>query len=156
MDRTTTHRGDGMAWLTVWRFETPDGAREAARVLPDRPGVRRGVVTWTDADKHPTLTLHEGRTSMREVGRDYLQGIVGMGFGSSRGTAYLAGGGLELELGMDWRVADEIEDALVRGTSAVVLASEDGADVEAVRSALVGGAVVVDRELTQDESVLRT
>jgi len=145
-----------MGWMTVWRFDTPDGAREAARVLPDRPGVRRGVVTWAAGAKHPTLALHEGRTSMREVGKDYLQGIVGMGFGSSRGTAYLAGEGLELEVGMDGRVADEIEDVLERGTSAVVLASEDGADVEAVRSALAGGAVVVDRELTQDESVLRT
>jgi len=145
-----------MGRMTVWRFDTSDGAREAARVLPDRPGVRRGVVTWASGDKHPTLALHEGRTSMREVGQDYLQGMIGMGFGSSRGTAYLAGDGLALELAMDARVADEIEDVLARGTSAVVLASEDGADVEAVTSALVGGAVVVDRELTQDESVLRT
>ncbi|MFC8730885.1 hypothetical protein ACFT5B_00305 [Luteimicrobium sp. NPDC057192] len=145
-----------MAWMTVWRFDTPDGAREAARALPDRPGVRRGVVTWLAGDKRPTLALHEGRTSMREVGKDYLQGIIGMGFGSSRGTAYAAGDGLDLEVGMDGRVADEIEDVLARGTSAVVLASEDGADVDAVRSALVGGTVVVDRELTQDESVLRT
>jgi hypothetical protein len=142
--------------MTVRRYDTPDGAREAARVLPDRPGVRRGVVTWSAGDRHPTLALHEGRTSVREVGKDYLQGIVGMGFGSSRGTAYAGGDGLDLEAAMDGRVADEIEDVLEPGTSAVVLASEDGADVEAVRSALVGGAVVVDREVTQDEIVLRT
>jgi len=145
-----------MGWLTVWRYDTSDGAREAARALPDRPGVRRGVVTWAAGDKRPTLALHEGRTSLREVGEDYLQGIVGMGFGSSRGTAYAGGAALELELAMDGQVADEIEDVLARGTSAVVLASEDGADVDAVRAALAGGTVVVDRELTQDESVLRT
>ncbi len=145
-----------MGWLTVWRYDTPDGAREAARILPYQPGVRRGVVTRAVGDKRPTLALHESRTSMGEVGRDYLQGVIGMGFGSSRGAAYLAGDGLELELAMDGHVAAEIEDVLAGGTSAVVLAAEDGADVEAVTSALAGGAVVIDRETTQDESVLRT
>ncbi|PJI90953.1 hypothetical protein [Luteimicrobium subarcticum] len=80
-----------------------------------------------------------------------------MGMGTSRGTAYAGVGDVLLEHVMDTHLADELEDALRPGTSAIVVVAEDRAEASPVVAAVAGAdAVLWDRELGQDEQVLRS
>lgn len=119
-----------MATLTVWRFDSPDGAVRAAQVLEDlgRDDAAElhdaAVVTWE---------LRHRKPHTRQLASPALTGSLGAGFwglffglvfflpllGAAVGTAGGALAGVLSDVGIDDHFINRIRDQVTPGTSAL-------------------------------------
>lgn len=138
-----------MATLTVWRFDSTDGAGEASDILAD---LERGhVVVIQDA---ATVEWEVGKRKprTRQLTNTAVAGALGGGFwgllfgliffvpllGAAIGAATGAITGSLTDVGIDDRFINQVRDQVTPGTSALFLLTSD-ADVERIAEAFVGG-----------------
>jgi uncharacterized membrane protein len=132
-----------MATLTIWRFDTPDGARHAAKRVESLARNQlitvhdAAVVWWPPDTRRPKL-----RQLSNLAGRGALSGAFwGMLFGliflvpvlgAAVGAAAGAAGGALTDVGIDDDLIRDIRTRLTPGTSALFLLTSD-AVVDKVR-----------------------
>lgn len=137
-----------MATLTIWRFDTPDGARHAAKRVESLARnqlitVHDAAIVWWQPDaKRPKL-----RQLNNLAGRGALSGAFwGMLFGfiflmpflgAAVGAAAGAAGGALTDVGIDDDLIRNIRARLTPGTSALFLLTSD-AVVDKVRDVFAG------------------
>ena len=157
-----------MATLTVWRFDTTDGAEKAADILSDAE--RRGVVLLPDA---ATVEWEVGKRKpkTRQLTNTTVAGALGGGFwgllfgmiffvpllGAAIGAATGAITGSLTDVGIDDRFINKIRDQVTPGTSALFVLTSD-ADVDRIAQGFVGGpqGELIHTDLTpEQEAALR-
>ena len=137
-----------MATLSVWRYDDPAGAEQAAGVLQDL--VAREQMTIHDA---ATVTWEQGRNTPRTRPLGDLTGAGALGgpfwglllgtiffvplLGAALGAATGAVGGSLADVGIDDTFVNRIRDTVTPGTSALFLLSSD-AVVDKVQDAFRG------------------
>jgi uncharacterized membrane protein len=142
----------GMATLTVWRFDTPDGADDAVATVElltrqDLITVHDGAtVAWRpDARKPRTRQLHT------LTGADALGGMFwGMLFGLVFFVPLLDAAAAET--GIDSRFIERVRASVTPGTSALFLLTSN-AVTDRVRDIVIGD---VTGDVTGDRELLRT
>jgi len=136
------------ATLTVWKFNTPQGAEQAAETLQDL--ARQNVVTIHDA---ATVTWEEGRKKprTRQLSSTTAAGALGGSFwgllfgliffvpllGAAIGAASGALAGSLADVGIDDAFINKLRDQVTPGTSALFVMTSD-AVVDKVRDAFTG------------------
>lgn len=137
-----------MTTLTIWRFDSPDGARRAAAqveslVRSQLIVVHDAAVAWWPAeDRKPRLRqLHNlaGRGALSGAFWGMLFGLIFFVplLGAAAGAAAGAAGGALSDAGIDDDLIRQIRDDLVPGTSALFLLTS-GAVLEKVKDAFAG------------------
>jgi uncharacterized membrane protein len=133
------------ATMTVWKFDTPDGAEDAAGTLRELARQNlivvhdAAVVEWEEGRKKPkTRQMHNlaGAGALGGAfwgllfGLIFLVPLLGLAVGAATGalTASLA------DVGIDDKFIAEVRDRVTPGTSALFLLSSD-AVVDKVRDA---------------------
>ena len=137
-----------MATLTVWKFDTPEGASQAAEKLQDL--AKQGLVTVEDAatvswqqgsDKPKTRQLHNltARGALGGMFWGMLFGLIFLIplFGMAVGAAAGAIAGSLTDVGIDDDFIKRTRDEITPGTSALFLMSS-GAVKDKVRDAFRG------------------
>jgi uncharacterized membrane protein len=132
-----------MATLTIWRFDSPDGAHHAARRVQSLArsqliSIHDAAVVWWPPDrKRPKLRqLNDlkGRGALSGAfwgmlfGLIFLMPLVGAAVGAAAGAA----GGALSDVGIDDDLIRQIRERLNPGTSALFLLTS-GAVVDKVR-----------------------
>lgn len=157
-----------MATLTVWRFDTTDGAAEAADILAD---LERGRVVVIQDAATVEWEVGKRKPKTRQLNNTTVAGALGGGFwgllfgliffvpllGAAIGAATGAITGSLTDVGIDDRFINRVRDQVTPGTSALfVLTSE--ADVERIADAFTGGPrdELIHTDLTpEQEAALR-
>jgi uncharacterized membrane protein len=152
-----------MASLTVWKFDTADGAEQAAARLSDLQKqqlmtvVDAAVVTWREGKKKPKTRQLSPTTSVGALsgafwgmlfGLIFLVPILGMAIGAAAGAL----GGKLTDVGIDDRFIKEVREQVTEGTSALFLMA-DNVNVERVREALGPGGMghLIESNLTAEQ-----
>ncbi|OII68904.1 MULTISPECIES: DUF1269 domain-containing protein [unclassified Streptomyces] len=156
-----------MATLTVWKFDTPEGAETAERVLLDLQKqelirvLDAAVATWPqDAKKPKTKQLHDlvGAGALSGMFWGMLFGLIFLMplFGAAIGAAAGALGGKMADVGIDDDFIESVKSQVTPGTSALFLLSQD-AVVDRVKEAFPGGhAQLIQSNLdSEQEAKLR-
>lgn len=137
-----------MATLTVWKFDTAEGAAEAESTLLQLQKqelikvLDAAVATWPqDAKKPRTKQLHD-LTGAGALSGTFWGMLFGLIFfmpllGAAVGAAAGALGGKMADVGIDDEFIDSVKSKVTPGTSALFLLSQD-AVVERVRDAFPG------------------
>lgn len=137
-----------MATLSVWRFDTPDGAEHTATILRDLQQQEliqiddAALVSWPrDARKPRTRQLH-GSAGHGALAGSFWGLLFGLLFfvpllGVAVGAASGALAGSMTDVGIDDEFIRKVRDQLVPGTSALFVLSH-GAVPDKVREALAG------------------
>ena len=127
-----------MASLTVWRFDTPDGAERAEAILlrvaqeGDIDIHDAATVSWASGRKKPT-TRHLTDLTEEKVGWGAFWGFLfGLLFfvpllGTAVGAGIGAVGGYLADTGIDRDFIHSVQDKVVPGTSALFLLSDHAA-----------------------------
>jgi uncharacterized membrane protein len=137
-----------MATLTIWRFNTPDGADTAARTLA---GLAKSeliavhdaaVVSWPEGRGKPKLRqLHNlaGTGALTGAFWGMLFGLIFLVplLGAAVGAAAGAVSGSLVDVGIDDKLIQRIRGEIAPGTSALFVLSSD-AVVDRVRDAFAG------------------
>jgi uncharacterized membrane protein len=152
-----------MATFTVWKFDEPDGARDAERLLLEAESeglvtvVDRALVAWPVGAKSPTTRHSEDDELRREAGWGALWGLLfgALFFMPLLGAAAGAGiGALHKALervGISSEQIDTLRWQIIEGTSALFLVTE-GADLARLGERLRGTSwVLIDSNLTDVE-----
>lgn len=157
-----------MATLTVWKFETANGADAAMATLErlqkeELIDVLDGaVVSWpTDRKKPRTEQLHS-MTGSGALGGAFWGFLLGLIFfvpflGAAIGAGMGALTGSMVDVGIDDEFIRDVRDKITPGTSALFLLSEN-AVVDKVRDAFEGThAALLHTNLTSEqENMLRS
>lgn len=137
-----------MATLTIWRFDSADGAHHAAKTLESLAKSElitvhdAAIVWWDDDGRKPKLRqLHNlagggalsGAFWGMLFGLIFLVPLLGAAIGATAG----AFGGAMRDVGIDDTLIKQIRDELIPGTSALFVLSED-AVIDKVRDAFAG------------------
>ena len=152
-----------MATFTVWKFDQPEGADDAERLLLDAESdglvtvVDRAVVSWPVGAKRPSTRYSEDDELRREAGWGALLGLLfgALFFMPMLGAAAGAGiGALHKALehvGISSEQMDTLRWQITEGTSALFLVTE-GADLVRLGERLRGTSwVLMDSDLTDVE-----
>ncbi|MFG2331641.1 DUF1269 domain-containing protein [Streptomyces sp. NPDC048604] len=134
-----------MATLTVWKFDTPDGAESAESTLLQLQKqeliqvLDAAVATWPqDAKKPKTKQLHNlaGVGALSGMFWGMLFGLIFLMplFGAAIGAAAGALGGKMADVGIDDDFIESVKSQVTPGTSALFLMSQD-AVVDRVKEA---------------------
>jgi uncharacterized membrane protein len=125
-----------MTTLTVWRFDDPDKAGEAVRVLEDLQDqklihvVDATWVNWPPGSRGPkTHPLHQV-TAIGAVGGGFFGFLLGVILfapllGLALGTAAGAGAGRLADIGINDAFVDEVRKKVTPGTSALFALTEN-------------------------------
>ncbi|MFR9798154.1 DUF1269 domain-containing protein [Streptomyces sp. MS06] len=156
-----------MATLTVWKFDSPEGAKAAEETLLQLQKqeliqvLDAAVATWPQgASKPKTKQLHNltGAGALSGTFWGMLFGLIFLMplFGAAVGAAAGALGGKMADVGIDDDFIDSVKSEVTPGTSALFLLSRD-AVVERVKEAFPGGhAQLIQSNLDgEQESKLR-
>ncbi|MEV6121375.1 DUF1269 domain-containing protein [Streptomyces sp. NPDC052077] len=138
-----------MATLTVWKFDTPEGAattEETLLRLQKQELIRildAAVASWpAGASKPKTKQLHNltGAGALSGTFWGMLFGLIFLMplFGAAVGAAAGALGGKMADVGIDDDFIESVKSEVTPGTSALFLLSQD-AVVDRVREAFPGG-----------------
>ena len=138
------------ATLTVWKFETPQGAREALMTLEEL--ARQGVITirdaatvsWEPDDKKPKTHQATSTTGAGAMGGAFWGMLFGLIFfipllGAALGAATGALAGSLTDVGIDDAFINKVRDRVTPGTSALFLMSSD-AVIDKVKDAFAAHA----------------
>ncbi|MFF3934915.1 DUF1269 domain-containing protein [Streptomyces phaeofaciens] len=156
-----------MATLTVWKFDSSDGAAEAEQALLQLQKqelikvLDAAVAAWPqDAKKPKTKQLHN-LTGAGALSGTFWGMLFGLIFfmpllGAAVGAAAGALGGKMADVGIDDDFIDSVKSQVTPGTSALFLLSQD-AVVERVKAAFPGGhAQLIQSNLdSEQEAKLR-
>jgi len=124
------------ATLTVWRFDTPDGAHDALRVLED---LARGnaislsdaaTVSWPAGDAKPRTHQVQPPSGPQAIGPAFWGLLFGLIFfvpllGAEVGAASGSINGPFADVGIDESFINRVRDQVTPGTSALFLISPD-------------------------------
>jgi uncharacterized membrane protein len=156
------------ATLTVWRFDTPDGADDATHTLQElaREGlvtvVDAATVTWPTDRKKPRTRQYAMTKSKGALGGAFWGLLFGMIFfvpllGAAVGAASGALAGSLTDVGIDDGFINKVRDQVTPGTSALFVMTQD-AVIDKVRDAFArhGQTELIFTNLsTEQESALR-
>lgn len=158
-----------MPALTVWRFDTTDGAERAAAILLDLgdPGdpvlLDAATVVWEPGKSKPrTRELVPDATGHGALGGGFWGLLFGLVFfvpllGAAIGAASGAVAGSLTDVGIDDGFINRLRDQVTPGTSALFLLTSD-AVLERVHDAFADGprGDLIQTDLTpEQESALR-
>lgn len=122
--------------LTVWKFDTPDGARNAVKAVEDLQRenllvvLDYATVSWERGKKRPTTKQGTPATSTAAVGGAFWGMLFGLIFfvpllGAAIGAAAGALGGALTDVGIDDNFIKQTREEVTEGTSALFLLSQD-------------------------------
>src|SRR5262245_3196329 len=156
------------ATLTVWRFDTPDGADQASQTLQQL--AREQVVTlhdaatvsWTPGDKKPKTHQLASTTGSGALGGAFWGMLFGLIFfvpllGAALGAATGAITGSLADVGIDDGFINKVRDQITPGTSALFVMTSD-AVVDKVKDAFAGhhpNDLIFTNLSNEQESALR-
>jgi uncharacterized membrane protein len=134
-----------MATLTVWRFDSPGGAEDAAKILEDlekQELIRvedAAVVSWAADQKSPKTRQLNSLKGAGALGGAFWGMLFGLLFfvpllGAAIGAATGALAGGLADVGIDDDFISSVRSRIERGTSALFVMSSD-AVVDKVRDA---------------------
>jgi len=151
-----------MATLTVWKFETPDGAEDAVATLESLQKQElitvhdAAVVSWPRDKKKPRTRQLQDLTGVGALGGAFWGLLFGLLFfipllGMAVGAAAGAVAGSLRHVGIDDDFVDSVRSQVQPGTSALFLLSSD-AVLDRVREAFRGEhAELVSTNLSVEE-----
>ena len=124
------------ATLTVWKFDTAEGADEAARTLEQLARenvvtlVDAATVTWPEGKKKPKTHQLSSMTSAGALGGAFWGMLFGLIFfvpllGAAVGAAAGALTGSMADVGIDDGFINKVRDQITPGTSALFLMTTD-------------------------------
>lgn len=157
-----------MATMTVWRFDTTDGAGTASDILTDleRNGVLviqdAATVEWEVGKRKPKTRQLTSTSAVGALGGGFWGLLFGLIFfmpllGAAIGAASGAIAGSLTDVGIDDRFINQVRDQVTPGTSALFLLSSD-AVVDRIAEAFVDGpkGELINTDLTpEQEAALR-
>ena len=154
-----------MAALTVWRFDTADGATQALMTLAASDDVcinDRAAVSWQDGAAKPSTELAPHVPGRAALGSGFWHLLFGLIFfvpllGAAIGASTGALAGSLAGVGIDDGFINKVRDGVVPGTSALFVLTAGGA-VDQVHEALSNGehAELIFTKLTSaQESAVR-
>jgi uncharacterized membrane protein len=137
-----------MATLTVWKFDSPEGADEAAATLRELAREKLVVlhdaatVTWETGTKKPRTRQLASTTRSGALGGTFWGLLFGMIFfvpllGAAVGAATGALAGSMSDAGIDDSFINKVRDQVTPGTSALFVLTSD-AVVDRVQAAFTG------------------
>lgn len=150
-----------MVSLTVWRYDAPMGADAGALRLKNLEqqgalNVHDAVtVTWLAQEKQPRIDHLKGTTGSATGKGSVLGGLLGLvvlapAAGAAAGAAIGAAAHRLKGTGIDKTLLEQVREALVPGTSALIVLSSD-ADLDAVRPFLDRrDSTLIHAELSED------
>lgn len=157
-----------MATLTVWKFDSPDGADQAVTTLKDLSKQElitlhdAAVVTWPEGAKKPKTRQLQNLAGVGALGGAFWGMLFGLIFfipllGAAIGAAAGALGGAFTDIGIDDGFIKRVQEDVTPGTSALFVLSS-GAVVDRVTEAFAGQhAELVRTNLSHEqEEALRT
>ena len=148
--------------LSVWKFETSDGAEDAERILLDLQiekvivVVDAAVVSWDIDAKKPTTRQLNSTTGAGALGGAFWGLLFGLVFfvpllGAAIGAVSGAAAGSLVDVGIDDSFIEGVRDQVVPGTSALFVLTTD-AVVDRVADAFRGTrAHLIETNLSQEE-----
>jgi uncharacterized membrane protein len=136
------------ATLTVWKFNTPQGADEAARTLQGLATQNlitiedAATVSWADGKKKPKTHQLASTTASGALGGSFWGLLFGLIFfvpllGAAIGAASGALAGSLTDVGIDDSFINKVRDQVTPGTSALFVMTSD-AVVDKVKDAFAG------------------
>lgn len=156
-----------MATLTVWRFDTPDGAERAISTLEglqkqELVKVHDGaIVSWEAGKKKPKTRQLASTTTAGALGGSFWGLLFGLLFfvpllGMAVGAAAGALGGALTDVGIDDDFIASVRDKVTPGTSALFVMTSD-AVLDKVKDAFEGSkAELLHTNLSnEDEARIR-
>lgn len=157
-----------MATLTVWRFDTADGAQSALSTLERLQKeelidvVDAAVVSWPEGRKKPRTEQLHSLVGAGALGGSFWGLLFGLIFfipllGAAIGAATGALGGALTDVGIDDDFIKQIRDQVTPGTSALFVMTS-GAVLDKVEDAFAGQRPqLISTNLSQEqEDALRT
>jgi uncharacterized membrane protein len=152
----------GMTTFTVWKYDDPDGAEQAASILRGAASdgiikvLDHAVVSWPVGDPHPrTKHSHEdtwtgttwGAFIGLAVGALFAVPLLGVAAGAGVGALYKISEGI----GITKEDLDRIRSQITEGTSALFVVTDQG-DLDRVAERFHGmHTTLVDSNLTEPE-----
>lgn len=154
--------------LTVWRFDTADGADAATKTLDDLSRqelitvVDAATVSWPTGRKKPKTRQHTPTTSLGALGGAFWGMLFGLIFfvpllGAAVGAASGALVAALADVGIDDAFINEVREQVTEGTSALFVLTQDAA-LEKVRDAFAGhgpSELIFTNLSAEQESALR-
>jgi uncharacterized membrane protein len=136
------------ATLTVWKFDTAEGADEAARTLERLAReslvtlVDAATVSWPEDKKKPKTNQLASMTGRGALGGAFWGMLFGLIFfvpllGAAVGAAAGAMSGSMADVGIDDGFINKVRDQITPGTSALFLMTTD-AVIDKMRDAFAG------------------
>ena len=133
------------ATLTVWKFDTPNGAENASKTLQDLSRENlivihdAAVVEWEDGKKKPKTRQLHNLTGAGALGGAFWGMLFGLIFlvpllGAAIGAATGALSGSLADVGIDDTFINDVRDKVTPGTSALFVLSS-GAVMDKVQDA---------------------
>jgi uncharacterized membrane protein len=137
-----------MATLTVWKFDTADGADHATQTLQDLARQElikvhdAATVSWEEGKKKPKTRQLSNLAGAGALGGAFWGMLFGLIFfvpllGAAIGAATGAVAGSLADVGIDDRFINQVRDQITPGTSALFVMSSD-AVVDKVKDAFAG------------------
>ena len=125
-----------MGTLTVWKFDTADGADKATDILKDMAAQRlltihdAATVRWEEGKKKPQTKQLNNLAGAGALGGAFWGMLFGLIFfvpllGAAIGAASGALAGSLSDVGIDDKFIKEVRDSVEPGTSALFLLSSD-------------------------------
>jgi uncharacterized membrane protein len=122
--------------LTVWKFETADGAEQAARTLEHLASENlvtvhdAATVSWQDGEKKPKTHQMSSPKGAGALGGAFWGMLFGLIFfvpllGAALGAASGALAGSLTDVGIDDGFINKVRDQITPGTSALFLMTSD-------------------------------
>jgi uncharacterized membrane protein len=151
-----------MATLTVWKFDTPEGAAEAERLLEDLAKQElitvhdAATVSWPADKKRPKTKQAANLTGVGALGGSFWGLLFGLLFfvpllGMAIGAAAGALGGALADVGIDDSFIDSVRSQITPGTSALFVMSSD-AVIDKVQDAFKGHTgQLIQSNLSKDQ-----
>lgn len=158
-----------MATLTVWKFDTPGGAAEAAKKLRKLARQDAAVlhdaatVSWERTEKKPTTRQLTGATDAMALGGSFWGLLFGLIFfvpllGAAIGAATGAVAGTLTDVGIDDTFINKVRDQVTPGTSALFVLSSDAVmdEIEAAFAAIPPVELIFTDLTREQEAALRS
>lgn len=153
--------------LTVWKFDTPDGARGAVKALEDMQRenlltvLDYATVSWEKGKKKPATKQGSPTSSTGALGGAFWGMLFGLIFfvpllGAAVGAAAGALAGSMADVGIDDGFIKKVKESLTEGTSGLFLLSSSGIE-DRIRQRFIGtNAELISTNLSdEDEERLR-
>ena len=148
--------------LTVWKFNTPEGAQGAERTLEDMQ--KQGLITildyaivsWPQEKKKPNTKQGAPTTSAGALGGAFWGMLFGLIFfvpllGAAVGAATGALAGSLSDVGIDDDFIRQVRDNVTPGTSALFVMSSNAVGDKVIDEFRNTGATLVSTNLSKDQ-----